>query len=335
METLLSLRQKSKTGIVDLTTGIFDQVFAGKSRNFYTLVLADHQQYRQQGKAHLAKVWKEYELAAKTFADSNADQPSFNSLILARVQYPAASDVFARLGVQGLPFAAIIPPTLPIKEGALVKIPAENVMSADNYPWTAEAFGTFIAEQTGLKFGEVLRPQSFAKRMAPLLGLALLAFMAFGVRVAYSLAFLRNSALYSSGALFVWWFAVSGGMHNIIRQVPMLGYDPRTRSAIVFLPGQGQFGMEGFIMGTLYISIGLIAMAAVTLLPSIENKKTRTKAAYTLLGIGALNFRLISAGHLWKTHLEVYWYLPGSILWLASGAFMIGFWAMNHTGKKI
>ena len=45
-----------------------------------------------------------------------------------------------------------------------------------------------------------------------------------GGMLAYTLyyaPFMKNLGLWTAGVLFVYWFSVSGGMHNIIRGVPL------------------------------------------------------------------------------------------------------------------
>ena len=37
----------------------------------------------------------------------------------------------------------------------------------------------------------------------------------------YYAPFMKNLGLWTAGVLFVYWFSVSGGMHNIIRGVPL------------------------------------------------------------------------------------------------------------------
>ena len=37
----------------------------------------------------------------------------------------------------------------------------------------------------------------------------------------YYAPFMKNLGLWAAGVLFVYWFSVSGGMHNIIRGVPL------------------------------------------------------------------------------------------------------------------
>lgn len=61
--------------------------------------------------------------------------------------------------------------------------------------------------------------------------LQVLAVLMGGGAVAYKLYYsplLKIPALWAAGIIFVFFFSVSGGMHNIIRGVPMQHLDPRT-----------------------------------------------------------------------------------------------------------
>ena len=85
--------------------------------------------------------------------------------------------------------------------------------------------GDFIADRTGFKASGIERP-SFAK--SPLFPIALLGFLSMAAFVGYHLyyaEFIKNTLIWTAAIIFVYWFSVSGGMHNIIRGVPMQHWD--------------------------------------------------------------------------------------------------------------
>ena len=83
----------------------------------------------------------------------------------------------------------------------------------------------FVADRTGFKATGIERP-SFMK--SPLFPITLLSFLTVAAFVGYQLyyaEFMKNTVIWTVAIIFVYWFSVSGGMHNIIRGVPMQHWD--------------------------------------------------------------------------------------------------------------
>lgn len=97
-------------------------------------------------------------------------------------------------------------------------------------------------------------------------------------------------------------------MYIIIRGMPFVQYDPRTRSSNLFLSGQGQLGAEGYIMGTQYLLFGLAVAAGTHLLPRVRDSAARRRLGYVLVAAGALFLRSVMATHRWKTGMSTHWY---------------------------
>ena len=161
-----------------------------------------------------------------------------------------------------------------------------------------------------------------------------------GGMLAYTLyyaPFMKNLGLWTAGVLFVYWFSVSGGMHNIIRGVPL--YYPDQNGKIkacvflsikchaitfwlwakgkealwVFTPGacslpqvfmpqnQGQLGLEGFIMGMLYLLFGLSVAFLTRFVPRLASASHRRVLSYTCVAFAAVVFNQIVSIYTWKT----------------------------------
>ena len=58
-------------------------------------------------------------------------------------------------------------------------------------------------------------------RLFPPVFVAAVLAMGFLAYTLYNAPFMKNLALWVLGVLVIYWFSVSGGMHNIIRGVPM------------------------------------------------------------------------------------------------------------------
>lgn len=107
-------------------------------------------------------------------------------------------------------------------------------------------------------------------RLMPVVSLLVLGGLGFVAYHLYYAPFMRHQWLYALGAIVVYWFSVSGelaclclsprrvefvwyyqfqttidgwpagGMYNIIRGVPLVGFDQRKRQSMLFMPGQGE-----------------------------------------------------------------------------------------------
>ncbi len=88
--------------------------------------------------------------------------------------------------------------------------------------------GISVQEKTGISVGTIDRPSLANSRLFPVFALA---FVATGTYVAYRIYYLpilKNLGLWLAGCLVVFWFSASGGMHNIIRGVPLVMPDGKT-----------------------------------------------------------------------------------------------------------
>lgn len=92
------------------------------------------------------------------------------------------------------------------------------------------------AVQTGVVVGPIERPSLLKSPLFPLLAVAVVAGWAWLAYNLYYADFMKNRAIWTFGTIFVFWFAVSGGMHNIIRGVPFYYVDPNVGKVQLFLP---------------------------------------------------------------------------------------------------
>ena len=68
---------------------------------------------------------------------------------------------------------------------------------------------------------QVEQPSFMRSRLFPPVFVAAVLAMGFLAYNLYYAPFMKNLALWVFGVLVIYWFSVSGGMHNIIRGVPM------------------------------------------------------------------------------------------------------------------
>ena len=150
--------------------------------------------------------------------------------------------------------------------------------------------------------GEISKPSFLTSPVFPFVALAVIAL---GTYVAYQLyyaEFMRNQLIWTTGTLFVFWFAVSGGMHNIIRGVPMYFFDPNAGKVQMFLnQAQGQLGAEGFIMGSMTMAFALSVATLSYVAPKMSNPTWQRVVCWAALIVGALSLRSLNSSYIWKT----------------------------------
>lgn len=80
---------------------------------------------------------------------------------------------------------------------------------------------------------------------------------------------------------------------------------------VLFMPGQGQLGAEGFIMGSLYCTVGLCVALLTQLAPNVlvNDKKSQRYAAFGLLLVAVFAYLKITDIYQWKTGHRAVWYL--------------------------
>ncbi|KAL6784078.1 hypothetical protein ACKKBG_A04710 [Auxenochlorella protothecoides x Auxenochlorella symbiontica] len=300
---LSKLQSQSSDGVIQLTKEVFDRYIVGPARPFTLYVLADALHMRNQGNMKLGQVAREYGLVASTLRKATPGK-----VFLTRAEFTSEKELFGKLGIVSLPHLALIPPSLPVGAAQAVGLTKDHAMPLNDYPWSAETIAGWVTETAGLPAVEINRPSLLKSRFAPVFMLLFMASAAvLGYRL-YHAPFLRHTWIYMAGSLVIYWFSVSGGMYIIIRGMPFVQFDQRTRSSNLFLPGQGQLGAEGYIMGTQYLLFGLAVAAGTHLLPRVRDSAARRRLGYALVAGGALLMRSIMGTHHWKTGMTTHWY---------------------------
>jgi len=109
-------------------------------------------------------------------------------------------------------------------------------------------------------------------------------FLLGAVGIALLVRFRSYPIVYFALSSCVFLFSISGGMFNIIREVPWYQYDRNTGRVTYFTSGnQMQLGYEGYIMGALQVAAGLVMVALSAFAIRIKSSALRNAALTGLL----------------------------------------------------
>lgn len=305
------MQRRSKTKVITFDDQTFERYVIGKSRPYSLFIIADAKKYRKTAKLDLEGRVEEFTKVAGSFVSTHAGKETEGRVFFVRITVEDAVGAFTKMGVKTLPFLGHIPPDLHVTPSGTISLKKQDLMpsSISNSAWRALEIGAFVQERTQLSPGDLSAAGAAGRsRLLPIFSLIVVIGVGYLGWKLYQAPFMQWTPLYAVGALFVFWFAVSGGMYNIIRGVPLVGYDRRSGQAMLFLQGQGQLGAEGFIMGTLYLTFGLMSTAFIRVLPTVEDESSRRIAGYGLIFALFLLFNIVTGNHLWKTGMRTYFY---------------------------
>jgi oligosaccharyltransferase complex subunit gamma len=307
---LLELQQNSKDGVILLDNSAFVRYTSGKNRPYSLFLFGDSRQFRKQSKLELEGRYQVYASVARAFTSHHSGKLTEGKAFFARMFFEDAKESFGRLGVKGLPYISRVPPALLISPNGGISMPKGETLSGGvSTGLDPKDIGDFVEDRTGLSPGDLAALTATTRsRFIPLFTLIFLAGASFVGYKLYYAKFMRSRGLYAAGALAIFWFATSGGMYNIIRGAPFIGYDARTRSSVLFTSGSGQMGAEGFIMGTFYILFALLITSFTKLLPTVKEESERRLRGWVILGAAVVVLRVVLGNHAWKSHINSFYY---------------------------
>ncbi|KAK9816628.1 hypothetical protein WJX72_003054 [[Myrmecia] bisecta] len=311
---LQHLQEAAKDGVIQFDDQLFSNYAGGRNRPYSLVFFLTAAHLLNKPNLHLRDLRAEFGFMADSYRKHHAgDADADPKLFFAEMEFMANQQVFQRLGINSLPHVFRLPPSTNVGKDGTIKLKDDDAMKHGDYskyPWTADDFASFVLEKTGIPVGPIERPSLFKSPLFPFLALGFLGSAAYIGYNLYYAAFMKNLIIWVLGCLFVYWFSVSGGMHNIIRGVPMAYPDPESGKLVMFMnQGQSQLGAEGFIMGSLYTTCGLAAAAITYLCPKLKDPGQQRIACYVLLVTTLWCVTKIVSVYTWKTGYHLRWYL--------------------------
>ena len=173
----------------------------------------------------------------------------------------------------------------------------------------------FVESKTKLTVGTIERPPMVSQKQIGFVLVLLLISAPFLVkRVLAGDTFLHEPMLWLVFSVFIYFFSVSGAMHNIIRKMPMFLADREDPSKIVFFyQGSGmQLGAEGFAVGSLYTVVGLLLAFSTHFLVWVKNRQLQRAFMIFAMCLSFWAVKKVVYLDNWKTGYGIHGFWPSS-----------------------
>ncbi|CAL4934472.1 unnamed protein product [Urochloa decumbens] len=304
---LQSLRARSPSGVIHLTdTSVTRFLSAPSARRPYSvLVFFDAASLHSKPDLHLPQLRTEFALLSASFLAHN---PGSGDLFFADIEFAESQHSFHQFGVNSLPHIRLIRPEHTSLGGS-------EQMDQSHFSRLADSMSEFVESRTGLEVGPIVRPPLLSRNQIILIGILFLISIPFMIkRIVEGETLLHDRRVWMAGALFVYFFSVSGGMYGIIRHTPMFLTDRQDPDKLVFFyQGSGmQLGGEGFAVGFLYTLVGLMIAGVTHLLVRVESLQTQRFAMLAVMAIGWWAVRKVVYLDNWKTGYSIHTFWPSS-----------------------
>lgn len=213
---------------------------------------------------------------------------------------------FQLFGVSALPHIKHLPP------GSVAPKDAD-VMDQSDFARSAEGMASFVESKTKQSVGKIERPPPITKKQLAIVAGGLLVAAPFVIQKLMTADTpLHDSKVWASLAIFVYFFSVSGGMHNIIRGMPFFMADRNNPGKLIFFyQASGmQLGAEGFVVGFLYTVFGLMLAFITHFLVGLRNQNVQRMSLLVCMVVSFWAVRKVVFLDNWKTGYWIHAYWP-------------------------
>ncbi|KAL5775414.1 hypothetical protein ACOSP7_012971 [Xanthoceras sorbifolium] len=315
---LLTLQSQSKSGIIHLNDHLISRFLTSTKtpRPYSILIFFDAQQLHDKTELHLQEIRTEFTLVASSFIanndDGDDDSVSRGKLFFCDIEFRESQSSFALFGVNALPHIRLVGPDAKSLRDDSIQMDQGDIARQ------AESMAEFVESRTKLKVGPIRRPPILSNKQLGLIAVILLIWSPFAAKKIFAgETLLHDPKIWLLGAVFVYFFSVSGAMHNIIRKMPMFLADRNDPDKLIFFyQGSGmQLGAEGFAVGFLYTVVGLLLALVTHVLVRVKNVMAQrvTMIIALLVSFWAVN-KVVYLDN-WKTGYGVHGFWPSSWNW--------------------
>ncbi|GFP94703.1 probable dolichyl-diphosphooligosaccharide--protein glycosyltransferase subunit 3b [Phtheirospermum japonicum] len=302
------LQSQSPAGVIHLTDALLRRVLSLPTpRPFHFMVFFDAQKLHSKPDLALPTLKSEYSLISSSFQSNNPDKKSL--ILFFEIEFEESQSSFSVFGINSLPNIRMIPPSA-------VDLKTDSIqMEASDYSRFAESMAEFIDSRTNLSVGPINRPPAISRTQIGIVIAAVLIWMPFLIkRLISGNTILHEKSAWIAGAIFVYFFSVSGTMFNVIRKMPLFLVDKQDPDRLVFFyKGSGtQLGAEGFAVGFLYTIVGLLLAFVVHGLVGVSNRAVQRLMMMVAMFVSVWAVREVVFLDNWKTGYRAHGYWPSS-----------------------
>ncbi|KAL1202324.1 putative dolichyl-diphosphooligosaccharide--protein glycosyltransferase subunit 3A [Cardamine amara subsp. amara] len=307
---LVSLRSAAESGVIRLEDDDVSRYLTSVAtpRPYSLIIFFDSVQLHGRSEIRLQEFRREFGLVSSTFIANNNNGTNGTKLFFCEIESTHSEASFRRFYVESLPHICHVSPwTEDLTES--------DQMDGGDLTGLAETMAEFVERQTKLTVGSINRPPFLSKTQIGIItALIVISTPILIKKVIQGETFLHDQRVWLCGAVLVYFFSVSGTMHNIIRDMPMYIMDHEdSYKLVVFIEGsETQLGAEGFAVGFLYTVVGLLLgfVTNVVVREKNLNEQRLTMIMCLLMSLWAV--RKVVYLDNWKTGYAIYPYWPSS-----------------------
>lgn len=278
--------QSEKFSIVELSSETLSLHISSK-HNYSMIVL-----FTTEGQASVQcplcqTIGKEYTEVALTFRDSLGKEKYRSAKFLQTPLFFIKCDInrclelFQKIGGLSIPYIVYVPPrTFDVKSiNSSLVYPMNNIGEEP----TAKGIANFVKEKTNILINIAISPTNLFGILGVLLTVVYI-ITHIQVKKAFNNFYRANGWFWLS--MVIYFFVMSGSVFNAIHQPPWFYKNPQTQQIMFIYPSaRQQFVVEGFLMASILIGLGLAVIGFTVLIPKFSDLWKQRSAAIFLISI--------------------------------------------------
>ncbi|KAG7591316.1 Oligosaccharyl transferase complex subunit OST3/OST6 [Arabidopsis thaliana x Arabidopsis arenosa] len=307
---LVSLRSAAESGVIPLNDDDVSKFITSVAtpRPYSLIIFFDAIHLHGNSQLRLPEFRREFGLVSATFIANNNNGTNGTKLFFCEIESTHSVASFQRFAVENLPHISLVSPMTE-------NLTESDQMDGGDFTGLAESMAEFVERQTKLTVGKIQRPPLLSKtQIGIIVAFFIISTPILIKKILKGETLLHNHRIWLVGAVFVYFFSVSGTMHNIIREMPMYIKDYEDSSKFVFFieESEMQLGAEGFFVGLLYTVVGLLLAFVTNVVVRVKKLDEQRMAMLLSLSISFWAVRKVVYLDNWKTGYEIYPYWPSS-----------------------
>lgn len=304
---LVSLRSSSESGVIRLND-VSKFITSVATPRPYSLIIFFNS--IDLNSNPLQNFRREFGFVSASFISNNKNRSDVtNKLFFCEID-SSDSESFHRFGIQSLPQICLVDPSM-----ENLRHHERGMMEEADVDGTAESVAEFVESRTKLTVGPIHRPPLLSKTQIGVIASLIAISAPFLIKkFLKGETFLHDSRFWQYGAVLVYFFSVSGTMHNIINSVPMYLRDPEDSNRLVFFYEEPeiQLGAEALSVGFLYTGVGLLLAYVTDALVRVRNVNEQRVAMVLVMVVSFLAVKRVVYLNNWKTGYQIQMYWPSS-----------------------